>query len=50
MENKISVIHRWSSGQSPYRDHHVSKAILASGGLDTPFAVAQGYSTTGVGL
>jgi hypothetical protein len=44
MESNISIIYRWSSGRSPYRDHHVSKIILVSGGLDTPL---RGYSTIG---
>jgi hypothetical protein len=34
-------------GRSPYRDHNISKIILVSSGLDMPFAIAQGYSTTG---
>jgi hypothetical protein len=32
----------------PYRDHHLTKVFLLTGGLDMPFAVAQGYSTTGI--
>jgi len=44
MENNILIMYRWSGASS--RDHHVSKIILVSGGLDTPSAVASGYSTT----
>jgi len=35
MENKIQFHLGGRVGRSPYRDHHVSKIILVSGGLDT---------------
>jgi hypothetical protein len=49
MENKFQSIlgGRVGGVLPPYRDHYVSKIISVSGGLDTPFAIAQGYSTTG---
>ena len=46
MENKYLLSIGGRVGRSPYRNHHISKIILVSGGLDTPFAIAQGDSTT----
>lgn len=50
MKNKFQSFFggRVGGALPPYRDHHASKLILITGGLDMPFAkIAQGYSTTG---
>jgi hypothetical protein len=49
MKNKIYFFFGGRVGGvcPPYRDHSISKIIMVSGGLDMPFAIAQGYSTTG---
>ncbi len=52
MENKFqpNLGGRVGGVRPPYREHNISKIISVSGGLDTPSAVASGYSTTGGAL